>query len=155
MEIVHARCCGLDVPKKSVVACVLISQPDGLIERQVRPLRVLCAPTGHECLDVVSQYAAERTAGCSVSVVRCFRSLGQTAVPFDIRGGDASKPVAMRLRPPEAGAVPRIRQRGVARQKMCNPACCLRATRPPGGHGGCVTTCARATPVRSGPIGGP
>jgi hypothetical protein len=38
MEIVHARCCGLDVPKKSVVACVLISQPDGLIERQVRAL---------------------------------------------------------------------------------------------------------------------
>ena len=27
MEIVHARCCGLDVHKKSVVACVLISQP--------------------------------------------------------------------------------------------------------------------------------
>jgi hypothetical protein len=33
MEIVHARCCGLDVHKKSVVACVLISQPDGLLER--------------------------------------------------------------------------------------------------------------------------
>jgi transposase len=36
MEIVHARCCGLDVHKKSVVACVLISQPDGLLERQIR-----------------------------------------------------------------------------------------------------------------------
>src|SRR5215207_5955646 len=36
MEIVHARCCGLDVHKKSVVACVLISQRDGLLERQIR-----------------------------------------------------------------------------------------------------------------------
>jgi len=36
MEIVHARCCGLDVHKKRAVACVLISQPDGLLERQIR-----------------------------------------------------------------------------------------------------------------------
>src|SRR5437762_3510350 len=32
----HARCCGLDVHKKSVVACVLLSQSDGLIERHKR-----------------------------------------------------------------------------------------------------------------------
>jgi len=43
MEIVHARCCGLDVHKKSVVACVLISQPDGLIERQVRTFKTMTA----------------------------------------------------------------------------------------------------------------
>ena len=43
MEIVHARCCGLDVHKKSVVACVLVSQPDGLIERQVRTFRTMTA----------------------------------------------------------------------------------------------------------------
>src|SRR5437868_9300279 len=36
----HA-CCGLDVHKKSVVACVLISQPDGLIERQVRTFKTM------------------------------------------------------------------------------------------------------------------
>ncbi len=41
MEIVHARCCGLDVHKKSVVACVLISQPDGLIERQIRTFKTM------------------------------------------------------------------------------------------------------------------
>ena len=41
MEIVHARCCGLDVHKKSVVACVLISQPDGLIKRQVRTFKTM------------------------------------------------------------------------------------------------------------------
>jgi transposase len=41
MEIAHARCCGLDVHKKSVVACVLISQPDGLIERHLRTFKTM------------------------------------------------------------------------------------------------------------------
>jgi hypothetical protein len=41
VEIVHARCCGLDVHKKSVVACVLISQPNGLIERHVRTFKTI------------------------------------------------------------------------------------------------------------------
>jgi transposase len=43
MEIVHMRCCGLDVHKKTVVACVLISQADGLIERQVRTFNTMTA----------------------------------------------------------------------------------------------------------------
>jgi transposase len=43
MEIVHTRCCGLDVHKKTVVACVLISQSDGLIERQVRTFNTMTA----------------------------------------------------------------------------------------------------------------
>ncbi len=43
MEIVHTRCCGLDVHKKTVVACVLISQEDGLIERQVRTFKTMTA----------------------------------------------------------------------------------------------------------------
>ncbi|HEV2126983.1 MAG TPA: transposase, partial [Chloroflexota bacterium] len=29
MEILYERCCGLDVHKKRVVACVIVSQPDG------------------------------------------------------------------------------------------------------------------------------
>jgi hypothetical protein len=41
MEIVHAQCCGLDVHKKTVVACVMISQADGLIERQVRTFKTM------------------------------------------------------------------------------------------------------------------
>jgi transposase len=36
MEVVHERCCGLDVHKRTVVACVLLSQPDGTVEREVR-----------------------------------------------------------------------------------------------------------------------
>jgi transposase len=36
MQVIHARCCGLDVHKKSVVACVLITEPDGRVHKQTR-----------------------------------------------------------------------------------------------------------------------
>jgi len=39
MQVVHARCCGLDVYKKTVVACVLITVEDGSVQRQVRTFR--------------------------------------------------------------------------------------------------------------------
>jgi transposase len=43
MEIVHARCCGLDVHKKTVVACVLLTQADGSVDRQVRTFGTMTA----------------------------------------------------------------------------------------------------------------
>jgi transposase len=43
MDVVHARCCGLDVHKKSVVACVLITQPDGSVERHMRTFGTITA----------------------------------------------------------------------------------------------------------------
>jgi transposase len=36
MQVVHTRCCGLDVHKKTVVACVLLTHPNGQVEREVR-----------------------------------------------------------------------------------------------------------------------
>ena len=36
MQVVYRRCCGLDVHKKTVVACVLITREDGTVERQLR-----------------------------------------------------------------------------------------------------------------------
>lgn len=36
MLVVHPRCCGLDVHKKSVVACVVITHEDGSVERALR-----------------------------------------------------------------------------------------------------------------------
>lgn len=36
MEVVYARCCGVDVPKRTVVACVMLSQPRGTPIKQVR-----------------------------------------------------------------------------------------------------------------------
>jgi transposase len=43
MQAVHARCCGLDVHKKSVVACVLLTEPDGSVRRQVRTFGTMTA----------------------------------------------------------------------------------------------------------------
>src|SRR4051794_35774435 len=41
VEIVHARCCGLDVHEKSVVSCVLITKADGLVERYMRTFKTM------------------------------------------------------------------------------------------------------------------
>jgi transposase len=36
MDVVHPRCCGLDVHKQTVVACVLISTPSGEPQKTLR-----------------------------------------------------------------------------------------------------------------------
>jgi len=43
VEVIHARCCGLDVHKKTVVGCVLLTQPDGQVERQMRTFGTMTA----------------------------------------------------------------------------------------------------------------
>ncbi len=35
MQVQHARCAGLDVHKKTVVACILITAPDGQVQRHL------------------------------------------------------------------------------------------------------------------------
>ncbi len=36
MEVIHKRCCGLDVHKKVIVACLRILKDDGTLLKQVR-----------------------------------------------------------------------------------------------------------------------
>src|SRR5436305_10509651 len=36
MQVIHEQCCGLDVHKKTVVACVQLGQADGTVRRQTR-----------------------------------------------------------------------------------------------------------------------
>src|SRR5947208_2931590 len=36
MHVTHERCCGLDVHKKIVVACLMLMQPNGQREREIR-----------------------------------------------------------------------------------------------------------------------
>jgi transposase len=36
MQVLQQRCCGLDVHKKAIVACILITAPDGAVEKQRR-----------------------------------------------------------------------------------------------------------------------
>jgi transposase len=43
MQVVYDRCCGLDVHKKTVVACVLLTAPDGSVQRQVRTFSTMTA----------------------------------------------------------------------------------------------------------------
>jgi transposase len=43
MQVVYNRCCGLDVHKKSVVACILITAPDGTVQRTVRTFSTMTA----------------------------------------------------------------------------------------------------------------
>ena len=40
MQVVHERCCGLDVHKKTVVACILITLANGAVQRHIRT----CSP---------------------------------------------------------------------------------------------------------------
>lgn len=41
MQVVYGRCCGLDVHKETVAACVLQTGTDGKIEKQVRTFRTM------------------------------------------------------------------------------------------------------------------
>jgi transposase len=43
MQIIHERCCGLDVHKKTVVACVLITPANGEVQRHIRTFSTMTA----------------------------------------------------------------------------------------------------------------
>ena len=43
MQVVYPRCCGLDIHKKTIVACVLLTDPDGTLHRFVRTFGTMTA----------------------------------------------------------------------------------------------------------------
>ena len=43
MQVVYARCCGLDVHKKTVVACVLLTDLEGEVRKHVRTFGTMTA----------------------------------------------------------------------------------------------------------------
>jgi transposase len=43
MQVVHTRCAGLDVHKRTVVACVLLTHDDGTVDRSVRTFGTMTA----------------------------------------------------------------------------------------------------------------
>src|SRR5437588_2614940 len=43
MQVVHERCCGLDVHKKTVVACILITLANGEVQRHIRTFSTMTA----------------------------------------------------------------------------------------------------------------
>jgi len=36
MRVLYERCCGLDVHKKFVVACLLTTSPEGMVHKEIR-----------------------------------------------------------------------------------------------------------------------
>jgi len=65
VEVLYTRCCGLDVHKKTVVACVLCPQADGTVERHVRTFGTmtadLCALSDWLTASAVTHVAMEST----------------------------------------------------------------------------------------------
>ena len=43
MRVLHERCCGLDIHKRFVVACLLMTSPDGAVHREVRTYTTMTA----------------------------------------------------------------------------------------------------------------
>lgn len=43
MHVIHERCAGIDVHKKTVVVCVLITQANGVVEKQICTFRTMMA----------------------------------------------------------------------------------------------------------------
>ena len=59
MEVVYERCCGLDVHKKSVVACLITPSPDGKPIKETRSFGTMTE-------DIVSLCEWLDEAGCTV-----------------------------------------------------------------------------------------
>ena len=59
MEVVYARCAGLDVHQKTVVACVLVSGPDGTVQSTVRTFSTMTADLAR-----LSAWLSEEQVAC-------------------------------------------------------------------------------------------
>lgn len=59
MQVVYERCAGLDVHQKTVVACVLVSGPDGTIQETVRTVSTMTAD-----LEQLSRWLTEQQVAC-------------------------------------------------------------------------------------------
>src|SRR5262249_27621578 len=58
MELVYPRCCGIDIHKKIIVACLSISDPNGQRKKEIRTFRTVT----NELLDCLDWLKA---AGCT------------------------------------------------------------------------------------------
>ena len=58
MQVLYPRCCGLDIHKKFVVACVLITTPDGRVQKEVQT----CSTMTHNLLALLDWLQA---TGCT------------------------------------------------------------------------------------------
>lgn len=68
MQVIHQYCCGLDVHKKTVVACILITSQDGNVQKKVRTFSTmtvnLLALVDWLQVSQVTHVALRRVQGC-------------------------------------------------------------------------------------------
>lgn len=62
MHVVYPRCCGMDVHKKNVAACVLLTQDDRREQRLVRTFSTMTADL-LACLDGLESLQVENAQG--------------------------------------------------------------------------------------------
>jgi transposase len=62
MRVLHERCCGLDIHKRFVVACLLATSPDGVVHKEVRTDNTMTA-------DVLALSDWLRAEGCGPVVM--------------------------------------------------------------------------------------
>src|SRR5688572_3841869 len=43
MDVISERCCGLDIHKRSVVACLIVSEPEGTPHKEIRTFGAMTA----------------------------------------------------------------------------------------------------------------
>jgi len=61
MQVVFSRCCGMDVHKKMLVACVLLTAEDGRVQRHIRTFSTMTADL-LSCLDWLESLQVEVVA---------------------------------------------------------------------------------------------
>src|SRR5262249_7038365 len=94
MQVVHAWCVGLDVHKRTVVACVLLTHDDGTVEQSVRTFGTMTANLLASS-DWLSQLAVAQVALESTGVY--VRRITARAIPPSGRPGSEGKPDGQRL----------------------------------------------------------
>jgi hypothetical protein len=58
MQVLYSRCCGLDVHQKTVVACMMITQANGKVDKSIRTFATTTAALLAEA-GLVSQSAGQ------------------------------------------------------------------------------------------------
>jgi transposase len=67
MQVVYQRACGIDVHKKTIVVCVLLTQDDGTVQRHIRTFSTMTAQL-LACVDWLESLQVEMVAMESTGV---------------------------------------------------------------------------------------
>ena len=89
MDVIYPRCCGLDVHKKVIVACILLSEADGPPRKLVRTFGTMLDQLG-ELADWLAKHGVTHVALESTGVY--VRRITARAIPSSGRTGAGGHP---------------------------------------------------------------